>query len=74
MESPTDWPIQSPYLNIAKKALAQMREFLSEFGMSPSSRGQVAQRHGAFHSSASASSSAWPMSGSMRSGGAAACS
>lgn len=35
------YPMYSPYLNIANRAMKQMREFLSEFGMSPSSRTRV---------------------------------
>ena len=35
------WPIQSPYLAIANKALEQMHKFLVEFGMSPSSRSRI---------------------------------
>ncbi len=34
-------PIQNPYLSIANKALKQMREFLIEFGMTPSSRSRI---------------------------------
>lgn len=35
------WPIQSPYLAIANKAMEQMRALLVEFGMSPSSRSRI---------------------------------
>ena len=33
--------IQSPYLQVANKALEQMMRFLVEFGMSPASRSRV---------------------------------
>jgi P27 family predicted phage terminase small subunit len=35
------YPIQNPYLNIANAALKQMRAFLVEFGLTPSSRSRV---------------------------------
>lgn len=34
-------PIQSPYLQIVNRALEQMRSFLIEFGMTPSSRARI---------------------------------
>ena len=37
----TEWPMQSPYLAIANKAMEQMQKALSEFGMSPASRARV---------------------------------
>jgi P27 family predicted phage terminase small subunit len=37
------YPIQNPYLAIANKALEQMRQFLTEFGMTPSSRSRVSK-------------------------------
>lgn len=45
VKSPSGYPIQSPFLAIANKALAQMRDFLTEFGMTPSSRARVSVRH-----------------------------
>lgn len=36
--SPKGYPIQNPYLAIANKAMEQIRRFLTEFGMTPSSR------------------------------------
>jgi P27 family predicted phage terminase small subunit len=33
--------MQSPYLTVANRAMQQMKEMLSEFGMSPSSRTRV---------------------------------
>ena len=41
VKSPSGFPIQSPYLAIANKALEQMRGFLVEFGMTPASRARV---------------------------------
>lgn len=35
------WPVQSPYLAIANRAMEQMAKFLTEFGMSPSSRTRI---------------------------------
>lgn len=35
------FPMQSPYLSIMNRALAEMRKFLVEFGMTPSSRSRV---------------------------------
>lgn len=35
------WPIQSPYLAIANKAMEQMTKMLGEFGMTPSSRSRI---------------------------------
>lgn len=35
------WPVQSPYLSIANKAMEQMHKFLTEFGMTPSSRSRI---------------------------------
>jgi len=42
IKSPSGFPIQSPYLAIANKAMDQMTKLLTEFGMSPSSRTCVA--------------------------------
>lgn len=39
--APSGFPVQSPYLAIANKALEQCRRLLIEFGMSPSSRSRV---------------------------------
>ncbi len=41
VKSPSGYPMQSPYLAIANKAMEQMRALLTEFGMSPSSRARV---------------------------------
>ena len=41
VKSPSGFPMQSPYLAIANKAMEQMRALLTEFGMSPSSRTRV---------------------------------
>jgi P27 family predicted phage terminase small subunit len=39
--TPSSFPVQSPYLAIANKAMEQMTRILVEFGMSPSSRSRV---------------------------------
>jgi P27 family predicted phage terminase small subunit len=39
--APSGFPIQSPYLAIANKAMEQMEKLLSHFGMSPSTRTKV---------------------------------
>lgn len=44
IKSPNGFPIQSPYLPIANKAMEQMTKLLVEFGMSPSSRSRVAYK------------------------------
>jgi P27 family predicted phage terminase small subunit len=41
VKSPNNFPMQSPYLAVANKAMEQMRALLAEFGMSPSSRTRV---------------------------------
>lgn len=41
IKSPSNFPMQSPYLAIANKAMDQMRLLLTEFGMTPSSRTRV---------------------------------
>jgi P27 family predicted phage terminase small subunit len=41
VKSPSGFPMQSPYLAVANKAMEQMRAMLAEFGMSPSSRTRV---------------------------------
>lgn len=37
----TEYPIQNPYLGVANTALDLMRKFLTEFGMTPSSRSRI---------------------------------
>jgi P27 family predicted phage terminase small subunit len=39
--SPSGYPVQSPYVSIANKALSHVRAYESEFGMTPSSRSRV---------------------------------
>jgi P27 family predicted phage terminase small subunit len=39
--TPNGYPIQSPWLAISNKALAQLRQFIQEFGLSPASRSRV---------------------------------
>jgi len=41
IKSPSGYPMQSPFLAVANKALEQMRGFLIEFGMTPASRSKV---------------------------------
>ena len=42
LASPTKgFPLLSPYLTIANTAMAQMRSFLAEFGMTPASRSRI---------------------------------
>ena len=43
IKSPSGYPVQSPYLAIANKAMEQMARLLVEFGMSPSARSRVRQ-------------------------------
>lgn len=42
VRSPNGYPMPSPYVAIANKAMDQMRAFLIEFGMTPASRTKVA--------------------------------
>jgi P27 family predicted phage terminase small subunit len=41
IKAPSGFPIQSPYLGIANTAMRQMRDFLTEFGMTPASRTRI---------------------------------
>jgi P27 family predicted phage terminase small subunit len=41
VKSPNGFPMQSPLLAIANKAMAQLRGYLAEFGMTPSSRSRI---------------------------------
>lgn len=41
VKAPSGFPIQNPYFAIANSALKQMKAFLTEFGMTPSSRSRV---------------------------------
>ena len=41
VKSPNGFPVQSPYLAVANKAMAQMSKLLVEFGLSPSSRSRI---------------------------------
>lgn len=41
IKTPNDYPVQNPVLSIINKALAEMKGFLTEFGMTPSSRSRV---------------------------------
>lgn len=39
--TPNKMPVQNPYLQIANKALEQLRSFMTELGFTPSARGRV---------------------------------
>ena len=41
LKSPSGYPVQSPYLAVANRAMDQIKSLLSEFGMSPASRSRV---------------------------------
>ena len=41
VHAPSGYPIQTPYLSIANKAIEQMKALLTEFGMTPSSRSRI---------------------------------
>jgi len=41
VKGPNDYPVQSPYLKIAVVALDQMRKYMVEFGLTPSSRSRL---------------------------------
>ena len=41
VKSPNGFPMQSPYLAVANKAMEQLRQLLGEFGMSPAARTRV---------------------------------
>ncbi len=41
VKAPSGYPMQSPFLAIANKALEQMHRFSSEFGMTPASRTRI---------------------------------
>jgi len=41
IKTPKGYPIQNPYLGIANTAIDLMRKFLTEFGMTPSSRSRI---------------------------------
>lgn len=41
IKSPNGYPIQSPYLAIANKALAQMKSLMGEMGLTPASRVRI---------------------------------
>src|SRR5262245_33575233 len=41
VRSPNGYPILSPYYTIANQSLQQMRAYMTEFGMTPSSRSRI---------------------------------
>jgi P27 family predicted phage terminase small subunit len=42
VKSPNGFPVQNPYLSVANRAMKQVKEFASEFGLTPSSRTRIA--------------------------------
>ena len=42
VKAPSGYPVQSPFLAVANRAMKQVKEFAAEFGMSPSARTRVA--------------------------------
>lgn len=40
-KSPSGYPVLSPWWSVANKAMEQMRNFLTEFGLSPASRTRI---------------------------------
>ena len=41
IKAPSGYPVQSPHLSILNKALSDMKSYLVEFGMTPSSRTRI---------------------------------
>ncbi len=41
VKAPSGYPIPSPYLSISNKAFEQLRQMMTEFGMTPSSRSRI---------------------------------
>jgi len=41
IKSPSGYPIQSPYLSIARQSMAELHSLLSEFGLTPAGRSRV---------------------------------
>ena len=41
IKAQSGFPVQSPYVSISNKAMGEMRRWLTEFGMTPSSRTQT---------------------------------
>jgi P27 family predicted phage terminase small subunit len=41
VKSPSGFPMQNPYLSIANAAMEQMRKYMVEFGLTPSSRSRI---------------------------------
>ena len=46
VRSPSGYPMLSPFYTIANQSLSQMRSYLVEFGMTPSSRSRTSVRTG----------------------------
>jgi P27 family predicted phage terminase small subunit len=45
VRSPSGYPMLSPYYTVANQSLSQMRSYLVEFGMTPSSRSRTSVRN-----------------------------
>jgi P27 family predicted phage terminase small subunit len=41
VKSPSGYPILNPYVTLANQALKRVKSFLTEFGMTPSSRSHI---------------------------------
>lgn len=41
VKSPSGYPMMNPYLSIANTAMEQIRKYMTEFGMTPSSRSRI---------------------------------
>jgi P27 family predicted phage terminase small subunit len=46
VRSPSGYPMLSPYYTVANQSLSQMRNYLTEFGMTPSSRSRTSVQGG----------------------------
>jgi P27 family predicted phage terminase small subunit len=46
VRSPSGYPMISPYLTVANRALDQMRQYLTELGLTPASRSRISVGHG----------------------------
>jgi P27 family predicted phage terminase small subunit len=44
VKSPSGYPMLSPYYTVANQSLGQMRAYLTEFGLTPSSRSRISVR------------------------------
>jgi P27 family predicted phage terminase small subunit len=51
VRSPSGYPMISPYLTVANRALEQMRAYLIEFGLTPASRSRISTAQNERHDS-----------------------